>query len=360
MSSIVSHTCSQPQQPIRILVADRNCMGSQLLAESLDRDLRFEAVALTATAASTDILSAVNARKPHVVVLSADFDSGPKKGLQVARALNSQHRNVHIAVLLESSSRESVIAAFRCGAKGVFCRNKPITELATCIERVSQGQICANGAEVEYLLEAVRSAPSCDGIDAERLGTLSDREIQVAELAAQGYSNKQIATQFRLSDHTVKNYLGRAYEKLGVSSRGELLYLLFNESNGLSGKVAGSGVSGLGNPIETYLRAAEEGYAVAQFIVGLAHLEGHGVEKNGHSAYYWLRMAEENSAAVRQRSLALTEELRARTNPAEIEALEKRITTVARKGKILAGEPSDIFKRPSSLMVPMRRQASGA
>jgi hypothetical protein len=41
--------------------------------------------------------------------------------------------------------------------------------------------------------------------------------------------------------------------------------------------------SGLGNPMEIYLKAVEEGYAAAQFIVGLAHLEGYGVEKNGRS-----------------------------------------------------------------------------
>jgi two-component system, NarL family, nitrate/nitrite response regulator NarL len=65
---------------------------------------------------------------------------------------------------------------------------------------------------------------------------LSKREVQVAERAAQGYSNKQIATECRLSEHTVKNYLGRVFEKLGVSNRCELLFLLFNEGNGLSSR----------------------------------------------------------------------------------------------------------------------------
>src|ERR1035437_5764372 len=102
---------------------------------------------------------------------------------------------------------------------------------------------------------------------------------------------------------------------------------MFNEGNGLSSRAVGPNVFGLGNPIETYLKAAKEGYAAAQFIVGLAHLEGNGVEKNGHSAYYWLRMAEENSSAVRQRSRALTEDLRAKINQDEIEDLEMSIAT---------------------------------
>jgi len=331
-------------------------MGSQLLAESLDRDSRFEAVAFTATAATTDILSEVKARKPTVALISADFESGTKKGLQVARALNAHDRMVHIVVLLEVSARESVLAAFRCGARGVFCRNSPMAELRTCIERVSQGEIWATSVEAEYLLEALRNAPSCDGIDNDRLGMLSKREIQVAELAAQGYSNKQIAAEFLLSEHTVKNYLARAFEKLGVSSRCELLFVLSNENNGLSSRAAGPSVSWLGNPLEIYLKAAEEGYAAAQFIVGLAHLEGYGVEKNARSAYYWLRMAEENSSAVRQRSLALTEDLRTRINPSEIQALEKRIASHARSDNFLVGTPLDLFKQ-RRLPVPADRRA---
>src|ERR1035441_6132353 len=109
---------------------------------------------------------------------------------------------------------------------------------------------------------------------------------------------------------------------------------MFNEGNGLSSRAVGPNVSGLGNPIEVYLKAAEEGYAAAQFIVGLAHLDGYGVKKNDHSAYYWLRTDEDNSSAVRQRSRALTENLRTKINPGEIEGLERSIATGADRKNI--------------------------
>jgi len=345
MSSVFSSDGAQPAQPIRILIADRNCMGSQLLAESLDRDSRFKAVSVASTMAATEILSAASTRKPDVAVISADFDGAPKRGLQVGRALHAHSPNIHIVILCEISAREPVIAAFRCGAKGVFCRSQPMAEFCACIERVSRGEIWADQIQAEYLLEAVRGTPSCDGIDSDKVGMLSKREVQVAEGAAQGYSNKQIADQFKLSEHTVKNYLSRVFEKLEVSNRFELLFLLFNEGNGLSSRATGPRASGFGNPIEIYLKAAEEGYAAAQFIVGLAHLEGYGVDKSGRSAYYWLRMAEQNSSAVRQRSRALIENLRAKINPGEIEGLERRIATAAQNDKILASEPLDLFKQ---------------
>jgi hypothetical protein len=69
-------------------------------------------------------------------------------------------------------------------------------------------------------------------------------------------------------------------------------------------------------------------------------------------------MAEENSSAVRQRSLALTRELRTRINAGEIEGLEKSIVTGVRKDKILPGEPLDLVKQRLSLLTPTDRQAS--
>ena len=283
-------------------------MGSQLLAESLGRDPRFEIVAV-ATAA--DVLPIVATGHPHVALISADLDSGTKKGLQVARNLNSRHPSVHIVMLLETGTRESVITAFRCGAAGVFCRTDPLPELPTCIEHVGRGEIWASRNHSQFLLEALRSTPSCEGITGAKIDLLSHRELQVAEYAAQGQSNKQIADQLGLSEHTIKNYLFRVFEKLGVSNRFELLFLLFKECNGQApGRGEYHSELRLANPIETYLKAAEEGSVAAQFVVGLAHLEGYCVEKNDRSAYYWLRMAEENSCELGHRSRALVEELR--------------------------------------------------
>jgi hypothetical protein len=63
-----------------------------------------------------------------------------------------------------------------------------------------------------------------------------------------------------------------------------------------------SDIAVIGHPIEAYLKAAEEGVVAAQFVVGLAHHEGYRIERNDRSAYYWLRMAEENSGTIRHRS----------------------------------------------------------
>jgi len=82
------------------------------------------------------------------------------------------------------------------------------------------------------------------------------------------------------------------------------------------------------------------------------------VEKNEHSAYYWLRMAEENSSAVRQRCRALTEDLRTKINPGEIEALESTVAAGASKDEILGRKPVDFFKKHLPSIFSSDRQAS--
>ena len=322
-------------------------MGSQLLAESLGRDPRFE---ITGVAAAEDILFLAGSRKADVAVISLDSDNAKKKGLQVARTLSTRHPDVRIVVLLDVSARESVIASFRCGATGVFCRTEPLSELLTCIDRVSRGEIWASGNLSQFLLEAFRSIPSCEGITGAKIELLSHRELQVAEHAAQGLSNKQIADQLRLSEHTIKNYLFRVFEKLGVSTRFELLFLLFKECNGqATGRVGVLSGTEIGSSIETYLKAAEDGVVAAQFIVGLAHLEGYGIEKNDRSAYYWLRMAEENSCTIRHRSRALVEELRSIMKTDDIEAVENSVAIMVQENKLLRSKrPAEFIERSTN------------
>ncbi|HTS59716.1 MAG TPA: hypothetical protein VMH03_19390, partial [Terriglobales bacterium] len=97
------------------------------------------------------------------------------------------------------------------------------------------------------------------------------------------------------------------------------------------------------NSLQGYLQAAQEGWVSAQFIVGLAYFEGRGVEKNDQSAYYWLRMAEENSTELRHRSRTVIQEVTARMTKQDIEAIEKNV--ISQRQKMLNGRKiSDIMK----------------
>jgi two-component system, NarL family, nitrate/nitrite response regulator NarL len=312
---------SKETQPIRVVILERDRMSSQLLAESLGRDSRFQVVGVPST---DELVSVATLRQPDVAVICADLVPGAKKGLQVARVLSVRLADIRVVLLLDILTRESVLASFRSGATGVFCRTEPMSEFCACIEQVSRGEIWARGGAAKYLLEAIRSGPSCGAIEGD-ISMLSKREIEVVECAVQGQTNKQIAGQLHLSAHTVKNYLFRVFEKLGVSNRTELLFWLSTHTKDSFPAPAALSAEGRTNSFQEYLRAAREGSVPAQFIVGLAYCEGCGIEKNESSAYYWLRMVEENSTELRDSICALIQKASSRMTAQEIETLEKRL-----------------------------------
>lgn len=345
MSALTNH---MQEHSIHMLIADRNRMGSQLLAETLAQDPHFK---VTVAATAAEIISMSAASRPDLVVISADLESVSRKGLQAARILSTTYPHINIVVLVEVTERNEIMAAFRSGARGVFCRTGALTEFKRCAFAVSQGQIWVDSGSADYLLDAIKSTPSCDAIG--DLQTLSKREIEVAEFAAQGLTNKQIADHLGLSEHTVKNYLFRVFEKLKISNRIELLFLLVNErkGNGVSSRGTEALTATPGGSIGRYIEAADDEFVPAQFVLAVAHMEGYGVEKSPESAYFWLRITEKHCSEILQRSRALVEQLKSQIRSPKIEALEQALdATVQNKEGVLSKRPSDLVRANKNLL----------
>jgi DNA-binding NarL/FixJ family response regulator len=214
---------------IRVLAADSTRMNSQLLTSALEREKRFEV--LEAVSDTKAIIAAVMESKPAVVLVSAHFDEDPRKGFEVARELRALRPETRVVMLLDNSDRSLVVEAFRVGARGVFCRSESTKSLAKCIQRVSEGQVWANSKELRFLLEALGEALPMRIVDARGAGLLSRREQEVVRCVAEGLSNREIAQRLGLTEHTVKNYLFRIFDKLGVSKRVEVVLYAYSMGN---------------------------------------------------------------------------------------------------------------------------------
>jgi DNA-binding NarL/FixJ family response regulator len=219
----MAHAIALPEgsEVIRVLAADSTRMNSQLLAAALERDKRFQV--LDPAGDSRSIIAAVVKDKPAVVIISAELDDNSRKGFEVARDLHAASPETHVVMLIDSSERSAVVEAFRAGARGVFCRSESLKSLAKCIACVHQGQIWANSKELHYLLEALGEALPLKVMDARGTVLLSRREQEVVRCVAEGLSNREIAQRLGLTEHTVKNYLFRIFDKLGVSKRVEVV-----------------------------------------------------------------------------------------------------------------------------------------
>lgn len=224
----MAHAITLPEvsEVIRVLAADSTRMNSQLLASALERDKRFHV--LESVSDSRGFVAAVLKEQPAVVVISAEIDGQPRKGFEVSREVHALRPETRIVMLLDSAERSLVVEAFRSGARGVFSRSESLRSLAKCIHCVSQGQVWANSKELRYLLDALGEALPLRVIDARGAELLSRREQEVVRCVAEGLSNREIAQRLGLTEHTVKNYLFRIFDKLGVSKRVEVVLYAYS------------------------------------------------------------------------------------------------------------------------------------
>jgi len=218
---------------IRVIIADNTPMGAQLLADALKRSHRFGTV--LAANRATDLLAAVAGQTVDVALISADLEGDAVRGFKVAQELGAVHPGIKVVILLDIPDRESVVQAFRTGCQGVFCRKRSVKELLKCVACVHEGQIWGSSEEFSFVLQALREPQPLRVVNTAGVALLTKREMAVVQCVAEGFTNRETAIQLSLSEHTVKNYMFRIFDKLGVSSRVELILHVANQMQAAGG-----------------------------------------------------------------------------------------------------------------------------
>jgi len=223
-------------------------MQSQLLVGALRRRAEFRIVPCGMEI--DDILSKIDSSEIDVAVLNIGGPEQSWHDLTTVRRLHLAHPEIAKIVLLDSYDRDTVTNAFRSGARGLFCFSEsPFRLLCRCIQSVHQGQVWANSEQLQYLLEAVTQVPSLRVVNARGRKLLTPREEQVVALVADGLSNRETAQELDLSEHTVKKYLFRIFDKLGISSRVELVLYAVSYGGARQAEwVAGASMTAISRP----------------------------------------------------------------------------------------------------------------
>jgi two-component system nitrate/nitrite response regulator NarL len=312
---------AQPARAVRVLVADSSRIHTQLLSEALLRDPELDVV--TWNADPRGLLAAALAGNVNVLAVSSALDGHPARGLETLRELRAARPSIRAVVLLDSRKPEAILDAFRAGARGVFNRDSSIEMFCKCIRSVHQGQIWADSADVALVIEALASAPRMRLPAANGLNLLSKRECEVVQCLVQGLTNREIAERMGLSPHTVKNYLFRVFDKLGVSNRTELLFMTLSQGGSAEesaapdpGATAPDGIPSEAS-LAALLNAAEAGAPQAQLSLSQAYWARRAEPADLVRAYMWHLVATRRAAeAGRFISKQLT--------PKEIEEAEQQ------------------------------------
>jgi DNA-binding NarL/FixJ family response regulator len=327
---------------ISIVVADSTRIHTELLAEALRQDCTLQVVA--AVSNSEEFEEAIARVPVDVVVISHNFSNHPGHGAKVLREMRAARPKIKGVILLDSANPDEILECFRAGARGIFSKQERLESLCKCIHSVHQGQIWARSVDLDHALAALASTPAPSAINSQGVALLSVRERQVVQQVAAGLSNREIAQALGLSAHTVKNYLFRIFDKLGVSSRTELLYLTMSAPT----QATPAKTTGLSSVIE----AAEAGFPSAQLRLA-EHFsqirEVYNIKDSGHepasvSSYTWYLLAEKATAPLLQRIEEGKDKVRQKMSPRQIAEAEERAAAWARTTKKHVSNSTDRFE----------------
>ena len=187
---------------IRVVLAEDQNMVLGALAALLDLESDIQVVACAAN--GREALAAVQKLTPDVLV--TDIEMPLMTGLEVAAHLRATHPGIRTVILTTFARPGYLRRALDAGARGYLLKDRPAAELADAVRRVHRG------------LRVVDPALATEVWNAE-LDPLTDRERQILQRAGEGRSTTEIATELRLSEGTVRNYLSEAIAKLNASNR---------------------------------------------------------------------------------------------------------------------------------------------
>jgi DNA-binding NarL/FixJ family response regulator len=205
------------QAPVRILIVDDHTIVRQGLRSILDLEPDFTVVGEAADAARA--VAETDRLRPDVVLLDLKLsDSAPAEGLDVCAALRGRHADVSIVVLTTFLDERLLLGALRRGASGYALKDVDAVELGRIIRSVHGGQSAFDPRSADLVVRSLTSQP------ASPTALLSERELDVVRLVAQGATNPRVAHELYVSESTVKYHLRAAMRKLGARDRTELVY----------------------------------------------------------------------------------------------------------------------------------------
>ena len=200
--------------PLRVLIADDHTLIREGTRRILEQQSDFEVVG---EAASGDVaVELAGTLHPDVVIL--DVRMPGLNGIEAARRISLEHPASRVLIVSAYDDEPYVVEALRAGASGYLLKTASSSELVNAVRAVGTGATVLQDGIVRRLAES-----SARRTFRRARSEVSQRELGVVQLIAEGMSNKEVARRLAISPRTVEGHLNNVFVKLGVASRTELV-----------------------------------------------------------------------------------------------------------------------------------------
>ncbi len=206
-------------QPIKILIVDDHAIVREGLTRILSQEPDLQIVGEAADGSSA--LAAVARLQPAVVLLDMRMPGGD--GIEVCREITSRFPQVRVIILTAFLDSDTINRCIQAGAKGYVVKDVERTDLKQSIRDVARGAAFLDRKAHTVVVERLKR----EG-DRNR-AVLTEREISILKLMAEGSTNRQIANKLYVSEGTIKDQLQKIMDKLGATNRVSALYIAAKE-----------------------------------------------------------------------------------------------------------------------------------
>lgn len=201
---------------IRILLADDHAVVREGTKELLEQQGDLEVVAEASD--GKEAVQLAISQHPDVVIM--DFAMPKLNGIEATRQIKAIAPEIAVLVLSAYDSEQYIFAFLEAGAAGYLLKDVHVDELVEAIRAIYAGESILHPTIARKVINRFAQPAKKTGSE-EVLDQLTERELQVLKMAAQGKSNREIASELVISIRTAQTHLSNAFSKMGVGSRTE-------------------------------------------------------------------------------------------------------------------------------------------
>ncbi len=204
-------------EKIKVMIVDDQVILAEGIKSVLETD---EGLTVTALAFDGfDALEKMKSNVPHVVLM--DIRMPNMNGVVATQRIKAEYPDVKVVILTTFDDSDYILSAINNGASGYLLKDIGGAALIGAVKNAYKGDTILPAKIAKRITDAAKNVVSDREIRLKRAFALSDREVEIALMVYEGFTNRQISAALKLTEGTTRNYISGIYIKLGAENRTE-------------------------------------------------------------------------------------------------------------------------------------------